>query len=109
MPSYAPLTAVLDESVQTSFYDYKDEMPAGRVKGIHTIGAICKFTLDVADDSPYTGLFAPGAQEGFVRMGGAKTWDTKSGGPPPGLGFKFGRSGIHSGSTVALVSLDVST
>lgn len=108
-PSYAPLTAVLDESVQTTFYDYKDEMPAGRVKGIHTIGTICRFTLDVADGSPYTGLFAPGPQEGFVRMGGAKSWDTKSGGPPPGLGFKFGRSGIHSGSTVALVSLDAST
>lgn len=104
--SYASLTTCLTEDVQTSFWNFKDELPAGRVKGIHSIGAICKFELNVASDSPYTGLFSSGPQEGFVRMGGATTWDKSSKGYPPGLGIKFARSGVQSGSFVALVSLD---
>lgn len=76
--AYASPTVILSESAQTSFWDFKDELPAGRVKGIHSIGAVCKFSIDIASDSPYTGLFAPGIQEGFVRMGGATTWDKTS-------------------------------
>ena len=59
-------------------------MPAGRVKVIHTVGAVCQFTLDVSKDSPYTGLLAPGPQHGFIRMGGAANWTVDSKGYPPG-------------------------
>lgn len=69
---------------------------------------MCQFNLDVAADSPYTGLFAPGPQLGFVRMGGAKSWDASDKGYPPGLGIKFARTGLSSGGYVALVSLDES-
>jgi hypothetical protein len=90
-----------------------DEMPAGRVTGqaIHTVGAICQFTLDVTADSPYTGLLrvAPGKQHGFLRMGGALLgWDLKKG-YPPGIGFKFPRSGAPSGHFVTLHSVDAAT
>ena len=81
---YASKAAILTESSQVSFWDYKDELPAGRVKAIHSIGAVCQFTLDVTAASPYTGLFAPGPQLGFVRMGGAISWDKSSAGYPPG-------------------------
>jgi len=101
----SPARAVT-EDVQTSFWNFKDTMPAGRVKVIHGIGAVCQFKLDVAAGSPYTGLFAPGPQLGFVRMGGALTWDAKSQGYPPGLGIKFARTGLPSGGYVGLVSLD---
>jgi len=107
--SYAPQSVILTESSQTSFWDFKDELPAGRVKGIHSVGAVCKFQLDVEQNSPYTGLFATGPQHGWVRMGGATGWDKSSKGYPPGLGIKFSRSGIQSGSYVALVTLDAST
>jgi len=109
IPAYAPKTVILSESSQTSFWDYQDELPAGRVKGIHSIGAVCQFTLDIDAASPYTGLFAPGPQHGFVRMGGAVTWDKNGPGYPPGLGIKFARSGVQSGSYVALVTLDAAT
>ena len=102
---YPSPTHALTEDIQTSFWDFKDEMPAGRVKGIHGVGAICQFRLDIANDSPYTGLFASGPQDGFIRMGGATSWDKKSKGYPPGLGIKFARTGVQSGSYVALVSL----
>ena len=82
--AYAPLRVIITESSQTSFWDYQDELPAGRIKGIHTIGAVCKFELDVRPDSPYTGLFASGPQVGWVRMGGATTWDKSGKGYPPG-------------------------
>lgn len=104
--SYPSKALIVGESIQTSFYDFKDEMPAGRVKGIHTIGAICQFDLNVTAKSSYTGLLGPGVQKGFVRMGGAISWDKSSNGVTPGFGFKFARSGVHSGSYVALNSLD---
>jgi len=103
---YASPKVIFAEDIQTSFWDFKDEMPAGRVKGIHGVGAVCQFRLDIAHDSPYTGLFAPGPQDGFVRMGGATNFDKTKKGYPPGLGIKFARTGVQSGSTVALVSLD---
>jgi len=107
--AYPSVSVMLTESSQTSFWDYKDEMPAGRVKGIHSIGAVCQFTLDIDSGSPYTGLFASGPQHGFVRMGGATTWDKSTAGYPPGLGIKFSRSGVSSGSYVALNTLDAVT
>jgi len=103
--NYPSAVTVLTTSSQTSFYDMTDELPAGRVKSIHTVGAICQFTLDVTADSPYTGLLAPGKQHGFLRMGGAVAWDLKKG-FPPGIGFKFPRSGVPSGHFVTLNSLD---
>jgi len=103
---YPSVSRMLTEDVQTSFWNFKDTMPAGRVKGIHGIGAVCQFKLDVAADSPYTGLFAGGPQLGFVRMGGALSWDKESKGFPPGLGIKFARTGMPSGGYVGLVSLD---
>jgi len=103
---YNPVSRAFTESVQTSLYDFKDVLPAGRVKVIHGVGAICQFRLDIAHDSPYTGLFAPGPQDGFIRMGGAITWDKTSKGYPPGMGFKFARTGVPSGNFLALVSVD---
>merc|ERR1712153_188930 len=70
LAAYASPTVILSESSQTSFWDYQDELPAGRVKGIHSIGAVCQFTLGIDAGSPYSGLFAPGPQLGFVRWEG---------------------------------------
>jgi hypothetical protein len=106
--SYASAATVLITSSQTTFYDMTDELPAGRVKAIHTVGAICQFALDITADSPYTGLLAPGKQSGFLRMGGALGWDLKKG-YPPGIGFKFPRSGAPSGHFVTLHSVDAAT
>jgi len=102
---YPNVLGILEESIQTSFDNMKDQMPNGRQKMIHTIGSICQFKLDISDKSPYTGLFGPGAQHGFIRMGSAA--DYSNGGLTPGLGFKFARTGIHSGGYVALHSLDL--
>merc|ERR1719412_2235245 len=82
-------------------------MPAGREKYIHGIGAVCKFDLQIAGGSPYTGLFKEGKQEGFIRMGSAVAFD--SNGLTPGIGIKFTRSNIHSGNYVALHALDFKT
>ena len=42
--------------MKTSFDDEWDVMPNGRHKAIHSVGAVCPFKIDVAHDSPYTGL-----------------------------------------------------
>lgn len=107
--SYPSVTVAVSTSVQTSFHSYSDEMPAGRVKSIHTVGSICQFSLDVDEGSPFTGLFAPGPKIGFARMGGAIAWEPSSEGLTPGIGFNFQRSGMFSGSTVALVTLEAAT
>jgi len=102
---YPNVLGITTESIQTSFDNWKDEMPAGREKYIHTIGSICKFNLDITNASPYTGLLGPGNQEGFIRMGSAA--DYNNGGLTPGLGFKFARTGVQSANFVALHSLDL--
>jgi len=102
---YPNVLGIVGESIQTSFDNWKEEMPAGRKKYIHTIGSICKFSLQITGESPYTGLLGPGTQEGFIRMGSAA--DYSNGGLTPGLGFKFARTGAPSGGFVALHSLDL--
>jgi len=104
MDKYPSVLKVVTESAQTTFYNNGDEMPSGRVKAIHGIGVVCAFKMDNAAESPYTGLFEPGLQEGFVRMGSAV--DYSNGGLTPGLGIKFPRTGQLSGNYVALHSLD---
>ena len=54
----------------TDFDNEWDNMPEGRQKFVHGVGAVCKFTLDI-HDSPYTGLFKNGVQTGIIRIGPA--------------------------------------
>jgi len=98
------------ESVKTSFDDEWDVMPNGRHKAIHSVGAVCPFKIDVAHDSPYTGLLKAGSTiEGFARLGSASdpyalvapTRDLT-----PGVGIKFLRTGVTSANFVLLHSLD---
>jgi hypothetical protein len=97
---------ILAQGIQTSFDNARDVVPAGREKGIHSVGTICKFDFAVANDSPYTGLLAPGSKsEGLLRMGPALEV-TKSSGLVPGLGIKLLRGGVPSGNFVALVTLN---
>ena len=94
---------MFSESIVTSFDNQWDNMPAGRQKVIHGVGAVCRFTLDITD-SPYTGMFKTGKQEGIIRIGPAL--DIANGvGVPPGAGIKFLRSGTTSGNFVVLHSL----
>ena len=73
-------------------------MPEGRQKYFHSVGAVCKFTLDI-QDSPYTGLFKNGVQTGIIRIGPAL--DMRYGtGIIPGAGIKFLRTGKSSGNIV---------
>jgi len=101
---YPSVLGVVTQSSQTSFYNFGDEMPAGRTKSIHAIGVVCPFKMENAAESPYTGLFEPGHQDGFIRMGSAVS--LSNGGLTPGLGLKFPRTGRMSGNYVALHSLD---
>ena len=97
------ITVIIGESIVTTFDDEWDNMPVGRSKYIHGVGAVCKFTLDILD-SPYTGMFKNGKQTGIIRIGPALDI-AKGAGVPPGAGIKFLRSGKTSGNFVALHSL----
>jgi len=96
------ITGALTVSMRTPFDDWYDVLPAGRKKAIHAAGVHCKISFDVASGSGYTGIFAAGSKTGFVRMGSAVPTGVKEGNIVPGLGFKFPRTGRHSGSFVAL-------
>jgi len=99
-------TDAFSESLITSFENEWDVMPAGRRKAIHSVGAVCPFTVDISPDSPYTGLFKAGEKStGFIRMGGATDF-TDTPGMTPGVGIKFLRSGTSSANFVLLKELN---
>lgn len=105
LTEYPDVAKIVAEGVQTTFDNHAEVMPAGRVKMIHSIGAVCQIDFNVTSASKYTGLLAPGSQTGFIRMGSAVD-PVANKGLTPGLGFKFARTGVHSGQFVALHSLD---
>lgn len=93
------------ESMLTVFDDEWDVMPAGREKGIHGVGAVFPFVVNIAD-SPYTGLFKTGETRGLMRLGSANDFTALiGGGMTPGAGIKFLRSGRSSANFVALNQL----
>jgi hypothetical protein len=99
-------TAILTESVQTSFDRISDVMPYGRKKYIHGVGVVCKVTWKVSSASPFTGLLKSNSNiHGLVRLGSALETDEKSG-ITPGIGVKLMRSGHASGNFVALNNLN---
>merc|ERR1719414_2740440 len=92
------------ESMMTVFDNYKPEMPKGRKKVIHMVGSMCKIDLKINKNSPYTGLLGHGTHRGLIRIGTAVVSEE---GLTPGLGFKFPRTGRHSGDFVTLNSLEI--
>jgi len=104
--STAPLpnqAEILIESVQTSFEDEWDVMPAGRLKYIHSNGAVCPFVVNI-EDSPFTGIFKSGKSHGLIRLGSAAPL-SETEGTTPGGGVKFFRSGRSSANFVILNTL----
>ena len=94
----------MKESVITSFDKEWDVMPSGRVKFIHPVGGVCKFTLDIKN-SPYTGILKRGTQTGIIRL--TTTTDVSNGvGITPGAAIKFLRTGRSSANMFAVDSLD---
>lgn len=50
-------TELFTESVVTPFENEWDKLPNGRHKGIHGQGVICPFDVEIASESPFSGLF----------------------------------------------------
>ena len=76
-------------------------------KAIHSVGAVCPFTISITPQSIYTGLLKPGNVSGLIRMGpAADLFGFGSGGLVPGIGMKFFRTGHPSGNVIMLHSLD---
>ena len=104
--AYHP-TDLFTESVVTTFENQWDILPAGRVKAIHGIGAVCPFTVDIAQDSPFTGVLQPGQVTGMIRMGaGIDFMDPLSSGFLPGAAVKILRTGQSSANVVLFNELN---
>ena len=102
--SYHP-DQIFTESFMTTFENQWDVLPAGRVKVIHGIGAVCPFTIDIVPDSPYTGVLKAGTQNGLLRMGGGGDWRSiLTPGLLPGTAVKFLRTGAPSANVVLVNS-----
>eukprot|EP00948_MAST-09A_sp_MAST-9A-sp1_P000625 g625.t1 len=104
MGTYPNVVGILQESIQTSFDDGWDVFPDGRKKYIHSVGAVCKFSIDISDQSPYTGLLQKSTSfHGLFRMGPAKP--LTSDGVVPGIGWKILRDKVRSANFVTLYTL----
>ena len=92
------------ESVLTTFDNEWDVVPAGRVKVVHSNGAVCKFQIDI-ESSIYTGVLKNGRKTGITRMGSAS--DVSNGaGVLPGMAFKFLRTGARSANFFVMDTLN---
>ena len=85
-----------------------DQLPVAwtgntRQKYIHSVGSVGKVEF-VSSSDKYTGLFQ-GASYGIVRISLAKEPSESVMNTAPGMGLKFLRDGIESGSLVAMFSL----
>ena len=58
------LVELFKESVLTTFDNEWDVVPAGRVKVVHSNGAVCKFEIDI-ESSKYTGVLKNGRKTGI--------------------------------------------
>jgi len=86
-----------------------DQLPVAwtgntRQKYIHSVGSVGKVEF-VSSSEKYTGLFQ-GASYGIVRISLAKEPSENVLSTAPGMGLKFLRDGIESGSLVAMYSVD---
>lgn len=104
--AYHPQNA-FTESMKTTFQNQWDVLPAGRDKVIHGIGSICPFSIEITEDSPFTGMLKPGLANGLMRLAGATDW-TKfyEKGLVPGVAIKFLRSGTHSANILSTYALE---
>ena len=75
-----------------------------RKKYIHPVGSVGKVEF-VSSSKRYTGLFQ-GASYGIVRISLAKKPSESIMHTVPGMGLKFLRDGIESGSLVSMYSVD---
>ena len=79
-------------------------MPRGRVKVVHSIGGVCKFTLNI-QNSIYSGLLKNGERTGIIRMGSARDVSA-SAGVKPGVALKFLRTGRLSANFFVMNTLN---
>ena len=79
-------------------------LPKGRVKTVHSVGAVCKFKLEIAN-SPYTGLLSNGTRKGIMRLGSSLDVSNNAG-VKPGIAIKFMRTNRSSGNLFLMHKLD---
>lgn len=82
-----------------------DEIMKGRPpRLIHTYGSVAKVELQISQDSPYTGCFAPGYQHiGLARFSLARQDYSNY---IPGFALKFLNDGHTSSNIIAMYSVD---
>jgi len=100
---YPKITGIFTESMKTLFDDEWDVMPKGRLKYIHSVGAVCPFVVNIRNSS-FTGVFQNGESHGMMRLGSAGPIG-EGNGVTPGAGVKFFRTGKHSADFVVLNQL----
>lgn len=105
--SWPTQAEIFGESVETSFIDNSDVMNEGRIKFIHSVGAVAKIRLVPAPNSPFSGVFRSGSQHGLLRLSTAAQISSTS--VTPGMAIKFLRNNHTSGNLVAMPSLDGQT
>lgn len=109
------LAKIFFEDMPPTFDFKSDDMPDGRLKLIHSVGAVglVEFVAEKNESiNPYTGIFK-GCSHVVLRLSLAKEPDeskkTATGADDnfaPGFGIKFLRNGIHSGNTVAMFGVN---
>mmetsp|Transcript_36163 Transcript_36163/g.82440 ORF Transcript_36163/g.82440 Transcript_36163/m.82440 type:complete len:375 (+) Transcript_36163:12-1136(+) len=91
------------ESMDEPFDRFSDEFPAGRLRLIHSLGAIAKVSF-VSANSSYTGMFQ-GADYGFARLSLARKPDPFA----PGMAVKLLRDSSYSANIICMYGLDGQT
>lgn len=83
--------------METSLLYQADELPSGREKLVHTVGAVSKISWIPVKNNRYTGLFQSGSTAGIMRYSTARSFfpehanDSVKGKFAPGFALKFFR------------------
>ena len=75
---YKNAIGIVNESVQITFDDEWDVMPARRKKYIHLVGAVCPFVAKTKD-TPFNGILQNGEAPSLIHLGATGPLGNKPG------------------------------
>lgn len=113
-PPYPPmfwprlkLLGLFDESMNTTFDRFSDELPNKRVRLVHTYGSVARvsYISHISNENKYTGIYKTGTKNALMRLSLAVDPLLPFAGFSPGFAIKFFLSKQYSANLIGMYEI----